>query len=46
MLLPKGENPVAPYLDVANIIKICKEKGVTAVHPGYGFLAENVAFVK
>lgn len=37
---------MAPYLDVPNIIKVCQEKGVTAVHPGYGFLAENVTFVK
>lgn len=39
-------NPVAPYLDIESIIGICKERGVKAVHPGYGFLAENEDFAK
>lgn len=43
--LPAGATPIAPYLDIENYIKICKEHGVDCVHPGYGFLAENVEFV-
>lgn len=34
------------YLDIDKIISIAKENGVDAIHPGYGFLSENVNFVK
>jgi urea carboxylase len=34
------------YLDYNKIIDICKEYDVDAIHPGYGFLSENVNFVK
>ena len=37
--------PLKPYLDVEAIIKLAKKKGVDAIHPGYGFLSENVNFV-
>jgi hypothetical protein len=40
-LLSTNKSPVAAYLDIANIVKICKENDVEAVHPGYGFLSEN-----
>uniref|UniRef100_A0A7S0AU43 Acetyl-CoA carboxylase n=1 Tax=Pyrodinium bahamense TaxID=73915 RepID=A0A7S0AU43_9DINO len=43
---PEHKNPIAPYLDIEAILKICKENGVKAVHPGYGFLAENVDFAR
>ncbi|WP_024955979.1 urea carboxylase [Sulfurospirillum arcachonense] len=33
------------YLDYKKIIRICKENNVDAIHPGYGFLSENVDFV-
>lgn len=33
--------PVDAYLDINTIIKIAKEHGVDAIHPGYGFLSEN-----
>ena len=34
------------YLDYEKIINICKEYEVDAIHPGYGFLSENVNFVQ
>lgn len=41
-----GDTPVAAFLDIENIVKICRENNVDAVHPGYGFLAENAKFVE
>lgn len=34
------------YLDIKKIIKIAKKAKVDAIHPGYGFLAENANFAK
>src|SRR5277367_1947438 len=36
-----GKGPVEAYLDIAGIIAIAKKHEVDAIHPGYGFLAEN-----
>jgi pyruvate carboxylase len=41
----KGE-PVAAYLDGEAIIALAIEKGVDAIHPGYGFLSENADFAQ
>ncbi|WP_052572393.1 pyruvate carboxylase [Holophaga foetida] len=41
-----GKAPVAAYLDIESIIGVAKEKGVDAVHPGYGFLSENADFAR
>jgi pyruvate carboxylase len=38
---PAGGSPVKGYLDIPALIAIAKEHGVDAIHPGYGFLAEN-----
>src|ERR1035437_4434963 len=38
-----GKGPVEAYLDVEGVVTMAAEKGVDAIHPGYGFLAENPA---
>ncbi len=45
-LVGAGKKPVDAYLDIEDIIRIAKEHDVDAIHPGYGFLAENAAFAK
>ena len=37
---------VAAYLDIEQIVKVAKENGVDAIHPGYGFLSENPDFAQ
>ncbi|RYD97326.1 MAG: pyruvate carboxylase [Sphingobacteriales bacterium] len=40
------DQPLKPYLDIEAIIKVAKENEVDAIHPGYGFLSENVQFAR
>ncbi len=42
----KGKSPVGAYLGIDEIISLAKAKGVDAIHPGYGFLAENSDFAR
>lgn len=45
-LVGKGKKPVDAYLDIEDIIRICKEHDVDAIHPGYGFLSENAQLAR
>ncbi|HKE43288.1 MAG TPA: pyruvate carboxylase [Steroidobacteraceae bacterium] len=40
----EGKGPVEAYLDIADVLRIAREVGADAVHPGYGFLSENPEF--
>ncbi len=42
-VIGQGKGPVQAYLDVEGIVALAKERGVDAIHPGYGFLSENPA---
>ena len=42
----KEDEPLRPYLNIEEIIALAKEKGVDAIHPGYGFLSENVQLAR
>jgi len=41
-----GADPMDTYLNIENIVNLALEVGADAIHPGYGFLAENSDFVK
>ncbi len=42
----QGNTSAETYLDVVKIIATAQQAGADAVHPGYGFLSENVAFAQ
>ena len=39
-------SPVGAYLGYEEIVKVALENDVDAIHPGYGFLSENVHFAR
>jgi pyruvate carboxylase len=45
-LVGEGRKPLQAYLDIADIIRIARQAGVDAIHPGYGFLSENPDFAR
>jgi pyruvate carboxylase len=42
----RDDDPLKPYLDIEEIIRTAKSYKINAIHPGYGFLSENVNFVR
>src|SRR5699024_1756993 len=45
-LIGENKGPIEAYLDIEGIIELAKSANVDAIHPGYGFLAENIDFAK
>lgn len=45
-LVGEGKKPIDAYLDIEGIIAIAKARDVDAIHPGYGFLSENIHFAR
>ena len=44
-LIGAGLSPVGAYLSIEEIIRVARECGADAIHPGYGLLSENPDFV-
>lgn len=42
----EDDDPLKPYLNADTIVQAAVDNGCDAIHPGYGFLSENVAFAR
>jgi pyruvate carboxylase len=45
-LVGRERGPIEAYLDIEDVLRIAREGQVDAIHPGYGFLAENPHFAQ
>jgi pyruvate carboxylase len=41
-----GKTPIGAYLSIEEVLRVAKEAGVDAIHPGYGFLSESPEFAE
>ena len=42
----RGMGPIEAYLSIDEVMRVARENGADAIHPGYGFLAENPDFAE
>ncbi|MBV9726238.1 MAG: pyruvate carboxylase, partial [Gammaproteobacteria bacterium] len=45
-LVGRGKGPIEAYLGIEDLLRVAREASVDAIHPGYGFLAENPEFAR
>jgi pyruvate carboxylase len=45
-IVGEDKKPIDAYLDIEGIIEVAKTNNIDAIHPGYGFLSENLQFAK
>ena len=45
-LVGRGMGPIEAYLSIEEVIRVARENAADAIHPGYGFLAENPDFAE
>ena len=45
-LIGRGMGPIEAYLSIDEVIRVARENAADAIHPGYGFLAENPDFAE
>ncbi len=43
-LIGKGKGPIEAYLSIEEMMRVARQAGAEAIHPGYGFLSENPDF--
>ncbi len=41
-----GLGPIEAYLSISEVLRVAREAGAEAIHPGYGFLSENPDFAE